>query len=94
MKSEVYSWRLAADLKSDLEREARRRKMPMSAALDLAARDWLSKAREQGQGDEEEQRRLHRTAASLLGAFAGTDPGRSEDVRSLVRRGLRHKNER
>ena len=41
MKSEVYSWRVSTELKSGLEREARRRKISVSAVLDLAAREWL-----------------------------------------------------
>ena len=43
MKTEVYSWRVSADLKTGLEREARRRKISLSAALDLAAQEWLNK---------------------------------------------------
>jgi hypothetical protein len=41
MKTEVYSWRVSPDIKTGLEREARRRKMSVSAVLDLAAREWL-----------------------------------------------------
>lgn len=42
----------------------------MSAALDLAARDWLQKSGEANQGDEE-QRRLQRAASKWLGALDG-----------------------
>jgi len=35
MKTEVYSWRVAADLKTGLMREAHRRKTSLSAVLDL-----------------------------------------------------------
>ncbi|HWD98530.1 MAG TPA: hypothetical protein VG345_05825 [Bryobacteraceae bacterium] len=38
MKTEVYSWRVSSDIKTALDREARRRKISVSAALDLAAR--------------------------------------------------------
>ena len=72
MKEEVYSWRVSTDLKTELKREARRRKISLSAVLDLAAREWLNKARA-GSGDEEEQRRLDQAALSSLGAFAGGD---------------------
>jgi hypothetical protein len=44
MKTEVYSWRVFPDLKRGLEREARRQKISVSAALGLAAREWLDKS--------------------------------------------------
>ena len=53
MKTEVYSWRVSADLKTDLEREARRRNISLSAALDLAAQEWLAKHN----GDEDDDAR-------------------------------------
>ena len=43
MRTEVYSWRLSGELKSDLEREARLRKVPVSSVLETAVRDWLKK---------------------------------------------------
>ena len=87
MKSEVYSWRVSTDVKSGLEREARRRKLSLSAVLDLAAREWLSKS---GSGDDDvEQRRLHAAASQAIGAFAGGDPRRSENARTILRERLR-----
>ena len=83
MKTEVYSWRVSPDLKMGLEREARRRKMPVSAVLDLAAREWLQNRGIKGD-DEETQRQLHRAASKCLGAFAGGDPGRN--VKSTFKR--------
>ena len=44
MKTEVYSWRVSTDLKTGLEREARRRKISLAKALDLAAEEWLKKS--------------------------------------------------
>ena len=93
MKAEVYSWRVSTDLKTGLEREARRRKLSVSAVLDLAAREWLKNAAA-GNEDEEEQRRLHQSASKLLGAFAGGDAHRSENVRRTVRQRLRANYER
>jgi hypothetical protein len=43
MKTEVYSWRVSRELKSGLEREARRRKLSLSAVLDLAVLEGLDK---------------------------------------------------
>jgi len=44
MKSEIYSWRVSTDIKTNLEREARRRGMSLAAVLDLAAEEWLKRA--------------------------------------------------
>jgi len=91
MKTEVYSWRVSADLKSGLEREARRRKTSISAVLDLAARELLNKGH---LDDEEEQRRLHEAVSKCVGTLSGGDPHRSENVRTLVRAKLRRRYER
>ncbi|MBZ5606697.1 MAG: hypothetical protein LAP38_00455 [Acidobacteriia bacterium] len=88
MKTEVYSWRVSTDLKTGLEREARRRKISLSAVLDLAAREWLTKSGADSESDEAQQR-LHRAASKYLGAFASGDAHRSENVRRSVRQRLR-----
>jgi hypothetical protein len=93
MKTEVYSWRVSTDVKTGLEREARRRKMSISGVLDLAAREWLNKSGSENDGDEE-QLRLHRAALKCCGAFEGETITRSENVREDVRRRLRRKNGR
>jgi hypothetical protein len=90
MKTEVYSWRVSSGLKTDLEREARRRKISMSAALDLAAREWLDK-NDDGNEAEEEQLRLRKAASKFLGALKGTDPLRSEKASQMVRERLRRR---
>lgn len=87
MKTEVYSWRVSSELKSDLEREARLRKVSLSTLLDNAARDWLKKSGA-ADSDNEEQHRLHALAESCLGALAGGNPRRSETARKLVRERL------
>ena len=88
MKSEVYSWRVSTDLKTGLEREARRRKISVAAILDLAARDWLNQSGAETDGDEE-QARVQKTAAKCFGAIAGGDAHRAENARQAVRRRLR-----
>src|SRR6266851_2146287 len=52
MKTEVYSWRLAGELKSDLERQARLRRVPVSSILDTAVREWLQKINGDSTGNE------------------------------------------
>jgi predicted transcriptional regulator len=93
MKTEVYSWRLSGDLKSDLEREARARKVPVSSVLEKAVRDWLKNSAEDSAGDET-QHRLHSAAAGCLGVLAGHNPHRAETARAAVRKRLRRRNVR
>lgn len=90
MKTEVYSWRVSAELKSELEREARRKKVPVSAILDQAAREWLKGTRA-AEDDEKEQRRLHRAAEKFFGAIKGGDPMRSQRVSEIVGQRVREK---
>jgi hypothetical protein len=90
MKSEVYSWRVSPDLKTGLEREARRRKISFAAVLDLAARDWLNKGGAE-LDSEAEQIRLRKTASQCIGTIAGDDAHRSENARQIVRERLRRR---
>lgn len=93
MKTEVYSWRVSADLKTDLEREARRRKISLSAALRLAAQEWIEKR--DGSGDEAaRQQHLQRAAAACFGKFGGDNPRRAESARQAIRERLRRRHER
>jgi hypothetical protein len=91
MKTEVYSWRLAGELKSYLEREARLRNLPVSSILDMAVRDWLMKSGVYARGDEDMQSKLHAAAASCLGVLAGGNPRRAETARKAIRKRLRRR---
>jgi hypothetical protein len=88
MKSEVYSWRVSSDIKTSLEREARRRKISMSAALDAAAREWLQRSGMANEGDEE-QRRLQKAASKCIGTLSSGNAQRSETVSEGVKHRLR-----
>ena len=90
MKTEVYSWRLSREVKSDLEREARLRKLPVSSVLSMAVRDWMRRSAADATGDEA-QRRLHAAAASCLGVLDGGDPRRAERARKAIRERLRRR---
>jgi hypothetical protein len=90
MKTQVYSWRLSAELKADLEREARARKMRISSILDLAVREWLAKSAAHIANDEM-QKKLHAAVAPFIGAIRGGNPRRSEMASQLVRKELRRK---
>jgi hypothetical protein len=93
MKTEVYSWRVSADLKSGLEREARRRNISVSAALDLAAREWLDK-RDVDPDDAGRQQELQQAAAECFGTFASGESRRSEMVSQAVRERMRRRHAR
>jgi hypothetical protein len=93
MKTEVYSWRVSADLKTGLEREARRRKISLSAALDLAAKEWLEK-RGADEDDAGRQQELQHAATECFGAFTSGNSRRAETVRRAVRERLRRKHAR
>ncbi len=88
MKTEVYSWRVSTEVKTELEREARRRKVSLAAILDLAARELLDKSGAETDGDQE-QARLRLAATQCFGAFEGRDVHRSENARQEIRGRLR-----
>src|SRR5258707_14591942 len=94
MKTEVYSGRLSAAVKTQLEVEARRRKVPISKLLDEYVRQGLSRRRISQIDDEEEQARLHAEFDKFSGSIAGNNPLRSQQVRELVRARLMKKNGR
>jgi hypothetical protein len=91
MKTEVYSWRVSTELKTVLEREARRRKISLAKALDLAAEEWLKKGG--AEDDAVEQRRLHAAAAKTFGTIEG-HPGDAENAREIVRQRIRQRHGR
>ncbi len=93
MKTHVYSWRLSEDLKSDLERKARERKLSVSSLLELAARSWLEKQNGNSEGDDA-QRKLHALAAACFGIIKGGNPNRAETARPAIRGRLRRRNAR
>jgi hypothetical protein len=86
----VYSWRVSTELKSRLEREARRRKISLAAALDLAAQEWLKKSGADID-DDREQKRVHEAASKFVGVINSGDSHRSENVRKVVRERLRQR---
>ncbi len=92
-KTEVYSWRVSPELKTGLEHEARRRRISLSAALDLAAEEWLAKTGS-NPDDSQEQARLQEAASRCFGALARGNPSRSENAREAVRQRLRRQHGR
>jgi hypothetical protein len=84
MRTEVYSWRLSRELKTEVERAARSRGEPVSSVLETAVREWLKNSSSNA-SDDEEHRRLHAEAESCFGRFARGKRHHSQNVRSEVR---------
>ncbi len=93
MRNEVYSWRLSGELKSHLEREARLRKVPVSAVLETAVRDLLKKG-DADASEEEAQSRLHATAANCFGVLASGNSRRAETARDALLKRLKRRHGR
>ena len=70
MKTEVYSWRLSAELKADLEAEARRLSMSVSALLEKITRQCIKEHEAERLKDEAEQRRRHAAGLKFAGAIS------------------------
>jgi hypothetical protein len=86
-RSEVYSWRVAPEVKAALEYEARRQGQSVGSLLERIAIEWLA-ARRQAADEVDEQIRLHAAALRTVGAIAGGNRGRSSAIRAAVRRRL------
>jgi hypothetical protein len=84
MKTEVYSWRLSADKKAELEGEARREGTSLSALLDEITTTWLTERRNGSPDDDAEQAAIRRRAAAAIGSVRGGDPTRASRAGALV----------
>jgi hypothetical protein len=85
MKTEVYSWRLSAARKADLESEARREGTSVSKLLEQITADWLAQRRNGHSNDDAEQAAIRKRAQSAIGSIHGGDPTRAERASELVR---------
>jgi hypothetical protein len=83
MRTEVYSWRLSAARKADLEGEARREGTSVSKLLEQITGDWLAQRRN-GASDDEEQAAIRRRAAGAIGSIRGGDLTRSARASELA----------
>ena len=90
MKTQVYSWRMSRELKSDLERAARLRNLRLVSVLEQAAREWLAKNAQDVESDEEQQR-LHAAAARCIGTINGRNPRRAETASQSIKKSLRRR---
>jgi len=94
MKTEVYSWRLSADRKAELEAEARREGTSVSALLDRVTAEWLAERRNGHVDDEAEQAAIRRRAMAAIGSIRGDDSTRSARTSELVREIIARKHEK
>jgi hypothetical protein len=85
-KSEVYSWRVASETKSRLERAAREANQSLGRLLDRIASDWLEATR--SGDDAPEQARLHEVASKCLGALQRARPYGAAETRRVIRERL------
>jgi nucleotidyltransferase/DNA polymerase involved in DNA repair len=87
-RSEVYSWRVAAELKAALEDAAREEKTSVGELLGRMARQWL-RDRASGAGESESvQQRIRASSERFVGSLAGGNPRRAESARREIRERL------
>ena len=91
-KNEVYSWRLDADMKTELDRQARMQGMTLANVLNMLAQRWLDEQKKQNAENEAEQKRLHDIVARFAGCISGGDPHASRNVSEIVRKRVRERN--
>jgi len=84
-KTDVYSWRLATELKDSLQEAARSSERSVAELLETITREWLADSSERRRALESEQARLRQEASSFVGSIGGGDPDRSRRVRGRVR---------
>jgi hypothetical protein len=87
-KSEVYSWRVAADLKVALEEAAREEKTSVGALLGRIARQWLRDRAAGTSESEAAERRIRASAERFVGSLVGGNSRRAEGARGEIRERL------
>ena len=85
MKTEVYSWRLSAHRKAELESEARREGASLARLLDQISSEWLAERRDRDAENDAEQAAIHKRVMATVGTIRGGDPTRSQRAGDLVR---------
>jgi hypothetical protein len=85
MKTEVYSWRVSAARKAELESEARRERTSVAELLEKITADWLEGRRHARNGDETEQAALRRRVMATVGTIRSGDPTLATRAREVVR---------
>ena len=89
MKTEVYSWRVSAQRKAELESEAHREGTSLAGLLEQITADWLDERRNSRNGEESEQSAIRKRAAAAIGSITGGDPMRASQASQRVKEILR-----
>jgi hypothetical protein len=91
MKSEVYSWRVSAQKKLELEMEARREGKSVAQLLDEISSQWIEERKNSRPLDDLEQERIRKRVLALAGSYSGGDPHRAANASGRVREILRER---
>jgi hypothetical protein len=94
MKTEVYSWRVSAEKKLELEAEARREGKSVAQLLDEISSSWLKQRHSTRRDDDAEQQQLRRRLLATAGTVRGGDPTRSGRSRELAREAIWKRNQK
>lgn len=85
MKTEVYSWRLSAHKKVQLESVARKEGKSVGQLLDEISSQWLQERHASLGSEDAEQEALRTRVLALTGTIRGGEPTRSQRTGELVR---------
>jgi hypothetical protein len=85
-KNAVYSWRMEAERKAQLEEVSRRRRRPLAELLDEAVAQWL---RRQSLAADDDEERVRAKAQRCFATISGGDPERAANARERIRERLR-----
>ena len=94
MKTEVYSWRVSAQKKIELEHQARREGKSVAQLLDEISSQWLQERKNSQSLDEREQERIRKRVMAIAGSLSGGDPQRATRASERVREILRERYDR
>lgn len=92
-KTEVYSWRIDPELKSDLEDAARAEGTSLSRLLDRITANWLQREHDLREGDED-LRKTRQRALAYVGSIRGRDRERAGAASQRVQAILKQKHAR
>ncbi|MEL7054671.1 MAG: hypothetical protein AAGM45_23215, partial [Cyanobacteria bacterium J06588_5] len=79
-KTEVYSWRVAVELKRSLEEAARAEKLSLAQLLERIVLAWLARRAEPDETEADIQQQLHQLAAQSFGSVQSGNPSLSREV--------------
>src|SRR5688500_3140494 len=93
-KTEVYSWRVASEVKEALEEASRERGVSMASIIEDAVTEYLVRPQAEVGEEEEEQRRRWERIRPFIGSISGGEPDRASQVSQRVRERLRQRHAR